>query len=283
MRRRRQVFCCPPPAPLAASPCSSQIRARSRATAREWEERWTRCDGPSGRAGLRTFATVLRSVVHLLPIARRSPAATEHDVGGGRRRAAPTGGGSITRSGAFHGGPQRATKPTTLLDGIQRATTAHKGVVQPRPRGPAGWRGYVDLQTRVTEPSRAVLARAEYSVFVKPNPSPRNSSYDAVHTRKMGQCVSATGSRVFEASGWEPACSSSVVRQNPPQRARKCPQVASGLPRRLQYVALMQLPARQTRVSLLTMVLRVLPQQQPLNQLRRHRRWSPLGILVSRT
>src|SRR5512145_1909058 len=104
MRRRRQVLCCPPPAPLAAAPCSSQIPARSRATAREWEERWPRCDGPSGRAGLRTVATVLRSVVHLLPIARRSPAATEHDVGGGRRRVAPTGGGSITRTGALHGG-----------------------------------------------------------------------------------------------------------------------------------------------------------------------------------
>src|SRR5512133_2142833 len=66
--------------------------------------------GTRGRAGLRIVATVLRSVVHLLPIARRSRAATEHDVGGGRRRAAPTGGGSITRTAAFHEGPRYPAK-----------------------------------------------------------------------------------------------------------------------------------------------------------------------------
>src|SRR5512145_2524382 len=111
MRRRRQVLCCPPPAPLAAAPCSSQIPARSRATAREWEERWPRCDGPSGRAGLRTVATVLRSVVHLLPIARRSPAATEHDVGGGRRRAAPRPRRAAPR-------PPRAARGSALVVGV---------------------------------------------------------------------------------------------------------------------------------------------------------------------
>ena len=31
---------------------------------------------------------------HLLPATRRAPEATEHGVGGGRRRAAPTGGGN---------------------------------------------------------------------------------------------------------------------------------------------------------------------------------------------
>src|SRR5512133_1173611 len=97
MRRRRQVFCCPPPSPLAASPCSSQIRARSQAAAREWEERWPCRGGPSGRARLTIVATALLRVFHLLPIARRSPAATEHDVGGGRRRVAPTGGGCAGR------------------------------------------------------------------------------------------------------------------------------------------------------------------------------------------
>ncbi|MGE5786059.1 MAG: hypothetical protein ACM3ZE_15790, partial [Myxococcales bacterium] len=82
------------------------VLAAKQAAAREWEERWPCRGGPSGRARLTIVATAIFGVFHLLPIARRSPAATEHDVGGGRRRVAPTGGGSTTRSGEFCAGPR---------------------------------------------------------------------------------------------------------------------------------------------------------------------------------
>src|SRR5512133_382931 len=109
MRRRRQVFCCPPPHSLREclllpNSCSQPSYCARMGGAMVVPQR------PSDRVRLTIVATALLRVFHLLPIARRSPAATEHDVGGGRRRVAPTGGGSITRSGEFHAGPRCPAK-----------------------------------------------------------------------------------------------------------------------------------------------------------------------------
>src|SRR5512133_4125076 len=109
MRRRRQVFCCPPPHSLREclllpNSCSQPSYCARMGGAMVVPQR------PSDRVRLTIVATALLRVFHLLPIARRSPAATEHDVGGGRRRVAPTGGGSITRQWSF---PRRATVTTS--------------------------------------------------------------------------------------------------------------------------------------------------------------------------